>query len=444
MNSTREAFSQIVSALARNYDSLFYVDISTCSYIQYSPSGLFDGLAIPTSGSDFFTDSKKYSAKFIHPDDLAHVTRLFDRDAMLERLENNNIFTAVYRFILNGRIIHMRHSEIMCDDKMHIMFCLENIEDDYRRNKEQQRDLQSARRMARLDVLTGIRNKNAFSEYSALLDSKIQNLHDTMHFGIVMCDLNDLKKINDTRGHSFGDEAIQRASRLICDIFDHSPVFRTGGDEFVVILDGRDFDERDTLLKKLRDESLSNQHSRSGPVVACGMSVYDPASDKCFDDVFNRADKSMYENKHELKNNVQISRLHNTEGPLQQITPERKRILDSMFGAMYTLVGEGYIYLNDMRYDYSRWSLPLIVDFGLQSEYMYNAGSIWQEHIHPDDLTVYRDAVDTIFKGNAEIKPIHYRARRPDGTYAVCSTRGFVLMDSNGAPEYFGGIILTD
>ena len=136
---------------------------------------------------------------------------------------------------------------------MHIMFCLENIEDDYRRNKEQQRDLQSARRMARLDVLTGIRNKNAFSEYSALLDSKIQNLHDTMHFGIVMCDLNDLKKINDTRGHSFGDEAIQRASRLICDIFDHSPVFRTGGDEFVVILDGRDFIERDTLLKKLRD-----------------------------------------------------------------------------------------------------------------------------------------------------------------------------------------------
>ena len=37
---------------------------------------------------------------------------------------------------------------------------VENIEDDYRRNKEQQRDLQSARRMARLDVLTGIRNKN--------------------------------------------------------------------------------------------------------------------------------------------------------------------------------------------------------------------------------------------------------------------------------------------
>ena len=44
------------------------------------------------------------------------------------------------------------------------------------------------------------------------------------------------------------------------------------------------------------------------------MAVYDPASDKNFDEVFNRADKSMYENKKELKNNVQISRSRNAEG----------------------------------------------------------------------------------------------------------------------------------
>ena len=111
---------------------------------------------------------------------------------------------------------------------------------------------------------------------------------------------------------------------------------------------------------------------------------------------------------------------------------------------MYTLVGEGYIFLNDMRYDYSRWSLPLVVDFGLKSEYMYNAGAIWQEYIHPDDITVYSDAVDAIFKGNAEVKAIHYRARKPDGTYAVCATRAFVLIDENGVPEYFGGIIIPE
>ncbi len=444
MNSNKEAFSQIVNALARNYDSLFYVDITTCSYIQYSPAKILDCVGVPSSGSDFFEDIKKYAVKCIHPEDLAHVIRLFDKSAMLERLEGNNIFTVVYRFILSGRIVHMRHSEIMCEDKMHIMCCLENIEGEYQKKKEQERNLKSARRMARLDSLTGIRNQNAFTEYSELLDSKIQNLHDTLHFGIIMCDVNDLKKINDTRGHSFGDEVIQRASRLICDIFDHSPVFRTGGDEFVVILDGRDYNDREALLKKLREKSLSNQHLRSEPVVACGMSVYDPASDKCFDDVFNRADKSMYENKNELKSIVQISHFNNPLGTHQQIPPERRRILDNMFDAMYTLVGEGYIYLNDMRYDFSRWSLPLVVDFGLKSEYMYDAGSVWQEYIHPDDLTVYSDAVDTIFNGNAEVKAIHYRARRPDGTYTVCSTRGFVLIDSNGAPEYFGGIIITD
>ena len=444
MNSTREAFGQIASALARNYDSLFYVDITTSSYIEYSPSKIFECVGIPSSGDDFFTESRNNAVKCVHPEDLAHVVRLFHKEAMLERLEKNNIFTAVYRLILNGKIIHVRHSEIMCDDKQHIMCCIENIEDDYRMKKEQQRDLQSARRLARLDTLTGIRNKNAFSEYSALLDTKIQNFHESLHFGIVMCDVNDLKKLNDTRGHSFGDEAIQRASRLICDVFDHSPVFRIGGDEFAVILDGRDYNERDVLLEKLKNESRSNQNTRSGPVVACGMSVYEPATDNNFDAVFNRADKAMYENKSELKSRGHTSHFRKAENDNNYIPAERKRLLDAMFGAMYTLIGEGYLFLNDMHYDYSRWSLPLIVDFGLKSEYMYNAGGIWQDYIHPDDLVAYRDAVDTVFATNAEIKAIHYRARKPDSTYVVCATRAFILPDENGVPEYFGGIIITD
>lgn len=102
------------------------------------------------------------------------------------------------------------------------------------------------------------------------------------------------------------------------------------------------------------------------------------------------------------------------------------------------------MFLNDMRYDLSRWSLPLVDDFGMKSEYMYHADLLWQEHIHPEDMKVYREAVDAVLCENAEIRAIHYHARRADGTYAVCSTRGFVLSDKNGNPEYFGGIITTE
>ena len=193
---------------------------------------------------------------------------------------------------------------------------------------------------------------------------------DDFHFGIVMCDINDLKRINDTRGHSFGDEAIQRACRMICGIYKHSPVFRIGGDEFAVILTGSDYEQREDLIEILRRESIANGQSRSGPVVACGMAEYDPDSDGEFTDVFKRADSCMYENKNELKSKNVMIGFKNMDKLENPITDERKRLLDGMFGALLTIAGEGYVYLNDMKHDYSRWSLSLIDDFGLKSGYM--------------------------------------------------------------------------
>ena len=182
--------------------------------------------------------------------------------------------------------------------------------------------------------------------------------------------------------------------------------------------------------------------SDSLPVVACGMAVYEPG--ESFDSVFAKADQQMYENKKELKSIHVVDYFIGMDKNDMPITPERKRLLDGLFGAVYTVVGTGYVFLNDMRYDFSRWSLSLVDDFGMQSECMYHADRLWQEHIHPDDIKVYREAVDAVLCGNAELRAIKYRARRADGKYVVCSTRGFVLMDKDDTPEYFGGIIITE
>ncbi|MBQ5400821.1 MAG: PAS domain-containing protein, partial [Treponema sp.] len=235
----------------------------------------------------------------------------------------------------------------------------------------------------------------------------------------------------------------QRTSRMICDVFKHSPVFRIGGDEFVVVLTDCDYNDRNQLLEKIRGESESNRKSCSGPVVASGMAVYEPESDKSFCDVFERADREMYENKSLLKSRKAMEDFRKIDALDKVIPPERKRMLDRLFGALCTVADEGYIYLNDMRYDYSRWSLPLVDDFKLNSEYMYHADRIWKNYIHPDDLKVYEDAVDAVLCGNVELKKIFYRARKADGTYVLLTTRGFVLCDKDGKPEYFGGVMVV-
>ncbi len=441
MSFDYEINNLIALALAGHFECVYLVDLDNNNYIVFSDNEAVSNPDYPEGGDDFFADAKKNAGLFIHPDDLDSMVEFYNKDEMLSTLSEKGVYTTIFRAVLDGNIFHMRHIYIMCRDQKHIVCCLENIEEEISKSEEKERDLQSAKLMARRDDLTGVRNSNAYREYILSIDSDISSGRELSPFGIVMFDINDLKLINDTRGHSFGDEAIQRASRMICEIYKHSPIFRVGGDEFVAVLSEHDYEHRDELIKKLKTETLANKRSRSGPVVACGMAVFDPEIDNSVDSVYERADKMMYADKKDLKSMSAKDRFKNMKKIETPITDERRRLLDGLFGAMYTIAGEGYVYLNDMKYDFSRWSLPLIDDFGIESEYMYHADKIWENYIHPDDMRAYKDAVDAVLCGNAELRPIVYRARKKDGTYTTLSTRGFVLSDKDGNPEYFGGIM---
>ena len=149
------------------------------------------------------------------------------------------------------------------------------------------------------DPMTGVKSKHAFLLREKDFDAKIEE-KAAEPFAVVVCDVNGLKKINDTLGHKAGDEYIVKASRMICDIFQHSPVFRTGGDEFVVILIGRDYLIRKELVLALHDRSVAHI-STDDVVISGGLSDYRPGTDASFHDVFERADALMYEEKQLLK-----------------------------------------------------------------------------------------------------------------------------------------------
>ena len=125
----------------------------------------------------------------------------------------------------------------------------------------------------------------------------------------------------------------------------------------------------------------------------------------------------------------------------KSVPQEVKTRLDSLFEA-FSIIAEGtYVYLCNMKYDYSRWSESAVTTFGLPSEYMFAAGDIWEEHIHPEDRDSYHNSIEAIFSGSDNGHDMQYRARKPDGEYEVCTCRGVVVHDENGEPEYFGGAI---
>ena len=156
-----------------------------------------------------------------------------------------------------------------------------------------------AQTIALTDPMTGVKSKHAFLLRQNEIDAAIED-GTVGEFAIAVCDVNGLKVINDTLGHKAGDEYIQSASRMICDIFQHSPVYRTGGDEFAVILRDRDYFIRKELVLALHDRSVAHI-STNEVVVSGGLSDYAPEEDSCFHDVFERADALMYEEKKLLK-----------------------------------------------------------------------------------------------------------------------------------------------
>jgi diguanylate cyclase (GGDEF)-like protein len=110
-----------------------------------------------------------------------------------------------------------------------------------------------------------------------------------VEFSVIVCDVNGLKFVNDTQGHKAGDEYIRNASGIVCRHFKRSPVYRVGGDEFVVIPQGDDFENMEQILEGF-DREVEGNIGTSDAVVSAGHSAYRPGRDRRFHDVFERAD----------------------------------------------------------------------------------------------------------------------------------------------------------
>lgn len=154
------------------------------------------------------------------------------------------------------------------------------------------------------DPLTQVKSKAAYDRDMAALADRLKTTPGK--FAILMVDLNDLKFINDHYGHESGDKYILGSSRIISNIYKHSPVYRVGGDEFVVLIMGEDYDNRTERFEQLRDsfercrrDEARNPWERYGAGI--GMSDYSGDPEETPYEVFNRADEAMYRFKEEVK-----------------------------------------------------------------------------------------------------------------------------------------------
>ena len=152
-----------------------------------------------------------------------------------------------------------------------------------------------------VDALTHVKNKGAFTAMLDELQAQMDSDRERPVFAVGVFDCNDLKLINDQYGHANGDVFLKTASRTICRVFQHSPVFRVGGDEFAVILQNEDYKNRDALVSRFLHDCATINATAANKweqvQIALGIATYDPQEDRSVNDVTRRADKAMYEDK---------------------------------------------------------------------------------------------------------------------------------------------------
>ena len=153
------------------------------------------------------------------------------------------------------------------------------------------------------DALTGVGSKAAYNNKISELNDQLSK--GSIDFAVVMVGMNQLKRINDEFGHKAGDLYIKGCCHLICEAFKHSPVFRIGGDEFVAILRGQDYDARLQNVENLRmafDDAYEDEDQDPWLRFSASVGMAENASDdNTFELVFRRADEAMYEEKKRFK-----------------------------------------------------------------------------------------------------------------------------------------------
>ena len=139
MINNSEVFNQIAFSLAKHYECVYYVDLDTDHYIVFTDRENGSKLGLPNEGDDFFKDCRRNAQKYIHPDDIPLMRELYNKENMKGNLANIDSERIIIRSISDGKIIHMRHVIILCNDKRHVVCCLENIEKEYVEKENQKK-----------------------------------------------------------------------------------------------------------------------------------------------------------------------------------------------------------------------------------------------------------------------------------------------------------------
>lgn len=157
--------------------------------------------------------------------------------------------------------------------------------------------------MATMDPLTFLYNRRHIMERFTQEASRSGRKFEPI--GCIMIDIDDFKKINDTKGHLHGDRVIREVAKVIKNsIRAHDVAGRYGGEEFLIMLPKTNIKETKTVAERIRKAVSATDVDGSMPTVSVGITEM-KKDESSIETVISRADNALYKAKRKGKNRVE-------------------------------------------------------------------------------------------------------------------------------------------
>ncbi len=154
--------------------------------------------------------------------------------------------------------------------------------------------------LAFTDSLTGVRNRRSFDDF---IDSVVNLEYSNNILGILMCDINGLKEINDYYGHTYGDAVLRDFALSLNSLLpEASIVYRIGGDEFIATIPNITSDQLELLCNNIFEVPKKSEAGEYS--VAIGVRLFSASHTEDIITLIKEADKAMYECKARMKEGV--------------------------------------------------------------------------------------------------------------------------------------------
>ena len=290
---------EIITALASDYTSLFYLVLSTGElYLYNMQSSVAEKYENSFNYCDFENAKQIYCERDVYPEDRAEYLRKLELDFIRRKLNKNREYSFIYRMTSGDGY---EYCEVKCiridrEGKPYAaVVAYANVDQRVRADREQMKQLQRALHYAETDALTGILNRGGG-------EMKARRLITSGSPGMfMMFDIDGFKGINDKYGHQCGDAALVEVAAALKNTMRSSDVvMRFGGDEFVACVEGdissevcenlvgRLFEEINKIHIKGMDEPIS---------ISVGVTRFPLGDYDSFEQIYSRTDAAMYESK---------------------------------------------------------------------------------------------------------------------------------------------------